>query len=81
MTDRLIAAGIRNLQEFGYPSVNAQNIITDRIYRAFFRRMLEDNLGKGVDGPIRVLMAQIDAQPEPVEDAPKRKSRRRKGSR
>lgn len=42
MEKKLIEAGIRNLKEFGYPSVNAENILTDEIYRAFFARMLEN---------------------------------------
>jgi hypothetical protein len=42
MRDKLIAAGIRNLKEFGYPQVDALNILTDLIYSQFFKRMLED---------------------------------------
>lgn len=41
MERKLIEAGIRNLKEFGYPSVNAENILTDEIYKAFFKRMLD----------------------------------------
>ena len=41
MEKKLIEAGIRNLKEFGYPLVNAENILTDEIYKAFFARMLE----------------------------------------
>lgn len=40
MENKLIEAGVRNLKEFGYPSVNAENILTDEIYKAFFERML-----------------------------------------
>jgi len=42
----IIDAGVRNLHEFGYPKCNAENIMTDQIYGAFFKSMLEDNLGK-----------------------------------
>jgi hypothetical protein len=42
---RLIASGIRNLKEFGYPAVTEQNILTDAIYSTFFERMLKDNKG------------------------------------
>jgi len=49
MEDKLIAAGIRNLKEFGYPKVNAENILTDPIYSAFFASMLKDNKGYGAD--------------------------------
>jgi len=41
--DGLIQAGIRNLREFGYPDVNAENILTDRVYSAFFVSMLRDS--------------------------------------
>jgi len=40
MEKKLIEAGIRNLKEFGYPSVTEENILTDDIYKAFFERML-----------------------------------------
>lgn len=57
----LITTGVSNLREFGYPACNADNILTDRIYMAFFRSMLEDNLGKGYDTDIRALIAECDA--------------------
>jgi hypothetical protein len=41
MEDKLIEAGIRNLQEFGYPAVTKENILTDMVYGQFFKRMLE----------------------------------------
>ena len=59
MRDKLIAAGVRNLKEFGYPSVTPENILTDIIYSGFFKSMLEDNLGKGADDAINALLAEI----------------------
>jgi hypothetical protein len=41
--DSLIRAGVKNLREFGYPQCKAENILTDRIYRAFFLSMLEND--------------------------------------
>lgn len=41
LRDQLISAGVRNLQKYGYPSVDKDNILTDEIYSAFFRSMLE----------------------------------------
>ena len=55
----LIQSGIRNLKEFGYPDVTAENILTDRIYKKFFASMLEDNLGKGYDDAIKELTKEI----------------------
>jgi len=47
MKDKLIAAGVKNLKEFGYPSCNKDNILTDMIYSQFFLSMLKDNKGHG----------------------------------
>lgn len=61
LDDKIIAQGVANLKEFGYPDCNAENILTDRIYSAFFKSILEDNLGKGYDGHINGLLAKIEA--------------------
>ena len=55
----LIAAGVRNLKEFGYPDVSATNILTDRVYSVFFDNMLSENLGRGHDTEIKALRAAI----------------------
>jgi hypothetical protein len=64
MTDRvrkhLIAAGISNLQEFGYDRVTTENILTDEVYSRFFLSMLRDNLGNGFDTEISALIAEIE---------------------
>lgn len=57
--DKLIAAGVRNLKEYGYPAVDAENILTDEIYSGFFKSMLEDNLGQGFDTEINGLLASL----------------------
>lgn len=59
MRDKLIAAGVRNLKEFGYPSVDSKNILTDDLFKEFFRSMLKDNLGKGADKDINALLAEL----------------------
>lgn len=59
MRDKLIAAGVRNLKEFGYPNVNADNILTDMIFAGFFKSMLEDNRGRGADAEIDALLTEI----------------------
>lgn len=60
MRKRLIDAGVRNLREFGYSSCDSENILTDKIYSAFFLSMLKDNLGKGADGEINKLISEIE---------------------
>lgn len=59
----LIAAGVRNLKEFGYPNCNKDNILTDEIYRQFFLSMLEENkggLGPSADKVIDSLIERIN---------------------
>ena len=43
--EHLIKAGVKNLKEFGYPDVDTKNILTDEVYKEFFKSMLDDNLG------------------------------------
>jgi hypothetical protein len=58
---KLIAGGVRNLNEYGYPNCNKENIITDEIYKAFFSSMLKQNKGrKDIDEAIDSLLAQIE---------------------
>lgn len=61
----LIDAGVKNLKAYGYPEVDAENILTDRIYSAFFKSMLNDNNGHGreIDKAIDGLLADIGEQP------------------
>ena len=56
---KLIEAGVKNLREFGYPDCNVENILTDQIYGAFFKSMLEENKGRGVDREIDALLARL----------------------
>jgi hypothetical protein len=44
MRSSLIQAGVKHLRDFGYPKCNSDNILTDRIYRAFFVKMLQDTV-------------------------------------
>lgn len=60
--DHLIKAGVKNLREFGYPDCDESNILTDQIYSSFFRSMLEDNKGQGLDTEINTLLATLDQQ-------------------
>lgn len=59
---KLIKAGVQNLREFGYPECDEKNILTDQIYAAFFRSMLEENkgkAGKAVDAAIESLLGRL----------------------
>lgn len=55
----LIAAGVRNLREFGYPTANHTNILTSDVFKRFFASMLKDNLGQDSDVTIKALLAEL----------------------
>lgn len=59
--DQLLRAGVRNLKEFGYPNVTKENILTDYVFKKFFKGMLEDNKGKSArhDPVIEQLLKEI----------------------
>lgn len=58
----LISAGVKNLRTYGYPKVNADNILTDQVYAAFFVGMLKDNRGHApdVDRAIDDLLTELE---------------------
>ncbi len=67
----LIKNGVKNLRQFGYPSVNKDNILTDYLFSQFFLNMLRDNKGSqyaNVDREIDQLIAEINERfPEDSE--------------
>jgi len=38
----ILKSGVKNMIEFGYPDVNTESILTDPVYWAFFKEMLEE---------------------------------------
>jgi hypothetical protein len=61
LENQLIAAGVNNLKEFGYPFCDAENILSDAIYSQFFVGMLEGNKGMSpsIDAAIDALLEKI----------------------
>lgn len=59
--EHLLKAGVKNLKEFGYPEVTTETILTDEVYKEFFKSMLEENLGNGkqVDEVINQLLSEV----------------------
>ena len=55
----VLAAGAKNLREFGYPNVTADNIMSTLVFRMFFDKMLEDTLADP-----RRFRLRADALPE-----------------
>ena len=43
MRDQLIKNGVNNLKEFGYKYATINNIMTDEVYKEFFKSMLKDS--------------------------------------
>ena len=62
----LINSGVKNLKQFGYPYVTESNILTDEVYKEFFKSMLNDNLGvkPEADKVIQALLAELEAEQE-----------------
>lgn len=60
--NHLLNNGVKNLKEFGYPDVTTKNILTDEIYKEFFKSMLNKNLGfhDDIDTLINELLLEID---------------------
>ena len=59
--EHLLKAGVKNLKEFGYSAVTTETILTDEVYKEFFKSMLEENLGNGkqVDDVIDELLGAL----------------------
>jgi hypothetical protein len=59
--EHLLKAGVKNLKEFGYPEVTTETILTDEVYKEFFKSMLEENLGNGkqVDEVINQFLSDV----------------------
>lgn len=51
----------QNVKYYGYPECTTDNIMTDDIYKLFFKSMLKDNLGQNesADVVIKELIKQI----------------------
>lgn len=63
LRQKLIEAGVKNLKTFGYPSANSENILTDYVYRSFFKPMLEEDSNRVTKQLIKVcdgLLADIE---------------------
>jgi hypothetical protein len=60
--EHLLKAGVKNLKEFGYTEVTTETILTDEVYKMFFKSMLEENLGNGkqVDEVINQLLSEVE---------------------
>lgn len=71
----LIRAGVKNLQEFGYPGCTEENILTDDIYSKFFASMLDSNLGHSaqVDVAIGSLKTKLAELAKPKSKAKRKK--------
>lgn len=60
MEEKLIAAGVKNLREYGYPDCNKDNITTDIIYKYFFIAILKEN--KGINESVDIAIDNLIAK-------------------
>lgn len=67
--DHLIATGVKGLQDFGYPNCATDNILTDRIYKAFFGRMLKD-AAEAASGERLSVINELIAETMHTDDKP-----------
>jgi len=56
--ETVIRGGVNSLGRFGYPKVRPENILTDPIYSAFFKSMLEDT-AREIEGKDAVVEAVV----------------------
>jgi hypothetical protein len=59
MRDKIIDAGVKQLREFGYLGVTVDNILTDKVYRTFFRKQLEGTIDAAPSGPAAAECAKL----------------------
>lgn len=57
--DSIIRAGVKNLREFGYPKASMETILTDAVYKAFFAKMLEDNIESSTNPAITLALKEL----------------------
>jgi hypothetical protein len=57
MKQRLLSAGVRNLREFGYELATEETILTDELYKEFFREML---LAVQISHPSKDVIAAVE---------------------
>jgi len=79
---QLIAAGVKNLVEYGFPGVMAENILTHQVYQPFFDSMLEETARDArrhgryiIERAVTALRQEIAHVPEKVRNR-RRKDRR-----
>jgi hypothetical protein len=62
LREELLKSGVRNIKDFGYNTVTIDTILTDEIYKEFFKSMLNGSLGNGkqLDEVINQLLSEIE---------------------
>jgi hypothetical protein len=67
MRSILIGQGVRKLKLFGFRNVTKENIMNDEVYRLYFERILNSNLGVRAadDETITELIAEIKKDTDP----------------
>lgn len=61
--DKLIDTGVTVLKEYGYPEVTKDNILTDKVYKAFYVEILKQNSGMNdnIDKAIQSIFQKMES--------------------
>ena len=62
----LIEAGVKSLRMFGYPNCNSENILTDAVYKRFFKADLLDvkDIKPSLEDVANALIKEIEEGPQ-----------------
>lgn len=63
---KLVSQGVRKLKLLGFINVDEQNIVEDDVYRFYFIRILNSNLGENTEMDLAIceLIAELKKKPQ-----------------
>jgi len=58
----ILKNGVKALNEYGYTTVDTENILTDSVFSGFFRSMLNDTVGCAPNPNIETALTELLAE-------------------
>jgi len=58
----IVESLVRSLREFGYPSVNAENVLTDYVYRKFALSQLKEAYEYSPHTELKMMINEIESR-------------------
>lgn len=58
---RILKRAVLNLKEFGYENCNEDNILTDEVYKIFFKKQLENVQGESKNADVEKVITDLIA--------------------